>query len=60
LVPLMVKLVTAANVAVGNGSRPAVAWLVTHQRAVVCVLWGLRAAGIFVGLPIAFRGLDFD
>ncbi len=60
MVPLMVKLVVAASVAVGNGTRPAVAWLSDQERAVVFFLWGLLAAGIFVVPQVVFRGLDFD
>ena len=59
-VPIMVKLVLAAQIRAGNAGRPAIAWLIGHERAVVCAYWAIFALGLAVTLPAAIINGAFD
>jgi hypothetical protein len=59
-VPLIVLIVLQFQVAAGNANRPIIRSLVTYQRAIVFVMWGLMAAGLALAVPAAILGGAFD
>ena len=59
-IPVMVKLVLAGHVALGNASRAPVQALARWQNIVIWVMWGLAAAGLVVALPTMIRDGFFE
>jgi hypothetical protein len=55
LVPLMVKLVVAAQLHAGNADVGLVKFLADHQVAIIWTFWILIALGIAVALPVAIQ-----
>jgi hypothetical protein len=50
-IPVMVKIVLGFQERLGNQNAPVIGAMVRHQAAIVCVLWGIIAAGIAVAVP---------
>jgi hypothetical protein len=59
-IPVMVKLVLAGHVAIGNASRAPIQALARWQNIVIWAMWGLSAAGLVVALPTMIRSGFFD
>ncbi len=53
LIPLMLKIFLAGQVAIGNGEVGIVKTLAAHQAATVWVIWGLFIAGMAIAIPAA-------
>ena len=59
-VPVMVKLVLGAQVAIGNQGQPAVAAFLARERLIIFVMWALLALGLIVAVPAAIIDGAFD
>jgi hypothetical protein len=59
-VPVMVKLVLGAQVAIGNQGQPVVAAFLARERLIIFVMWALLALGLIVAVPAAIIDGAFD
>jgi hypothetical protein len=59
-IPLMVKIVLAGQVKIGNGDVGLVRALVRHERNVVIVFWVLISLGLAIAIPAAIHDGFFD
>jgi hypothetical protein len=59
-IPLMVKLVVAGQVSIGNGDVGLVRLVAAHQTGVIVTLWVLIALGLLIAIPAAIVNGFFD
>ena len=52
-IPLMVKLVLAGQVRIGNADRPLIRTLIAHQGAIIWAMWAVILAGLALAVPAA-------
>jgi hypothetical protein len=53
--PTMVRVFVAAQLRIGNGAHPLVAWLARHETAVVRATLGVWTLGALIALPLMIR-----
>jgi hypothetical protein len=59
-IPLMVKIVLAGQIKVGNGEQPLVRAMVAREAHIVIVFWLLITAGLAIAIPAAIMDGFFD
>jgi hypothetical protein len=59
-IPLMVKLVLAGQITIGNADNGIVRLAAAHESRIVVVLWLLIGLGLAIAIPAAIRDGFFD
>jgi len=59
-IPLMVKLVLAGQVGIGNGDVALVRLAVAHQTRIIVALWILIGLGLLIAIPAAIKDDFFN
>ena len=54
-VPLMVKAVLGFQKKIGNETVGPIMTVIANEKPIIFVLWGLMAAGLFIGVPVALQ-----
>ena len=54
-IPLMVKLVLAAQVRLGNADKPIIRTLIAHQNRIIWAMWIVCLAGLALAVPAAIE-----
>ncbi len=54
-VPVMVKLVLAGQIRVGNADQPVIRALAAHQNTIIWIVWAMMLVGLAVAIPAALK-----